>query len=185
MLKESLTHPPVLGLPNSQDPFILDTDASDIAKGSELIQVQNGAERVIAYSSFALTPDQKKYCTTRKELLSIFRFTRQFRHYLLGRTFTVRTDHSSLMWLLKFKDPQGQLARWMEELSQYNMVIQYRPGTKHKNADALSRKPDALTPCPSFVAGIRPTDLPCGWLVVLLFYVHGKHLRSCRDGQLT
>ena len=23
-----------------------------------------------------------------------------------------------------------------------------------------------------------------GWLVVLLFYVHGKHLRSCRDGQL-
>ena len=24
-----------------------------------------------------------------------------------------------------------------------------------------------------------------GWLVVLLFYVHSKHLRSCRDGQLT
>ena len=24
-----------------------------------------------------------------------------------------------------------------------------------------------------------------GGLVVLLFYVHGKHLRSCRDGQLT
>ena len=26
-----------------------------------------------------------------------------------------------------------------------------------------------------------------GWLVVvvLMFYVHGKHLRSCRDGQLT
>ena len=40
--------------------LILDTDAS----------VQNGEERVIAYSSFALTPEQKKYCTTRKELLS-------------------------------------------------------------------------------------------------------------------
>ena len=24
-----------------------------------------------------------------------------------------------------------------------------------------------------------------GLVVVLLFYVHGKHLRSCRDGQLT
>ena len=22
-------------------------------------------------------------------------------------------------------------------------------------------------------------------IVVLLFYIHGKHLRSCRDGQLT
>ena len=87
--------------------LILDTDAS----------VQHGEERVIAYRSFALTPEQKKYCTTRKELLSIVRFTRQFRHYLLGRIFTVRTDHSSLTWLLKFKDPQGHIARWMDELS--------------------------------------------------------------------
>ena len=41
-LKKALTNPPVLGLPNSQDPFILDTDASDAAIGAELIQVQNG-----------------------------------------------------------------------------------------------------------------------------------------------
>ena len=42
-LKEALTHPPVLALPNLQD----DTDASDHAIGAELIQVQNGEERVI------------------------------------------------------------------------------------------------------------------------------------------
>ena len=30
----------------------------------------------------------------------------------------------------------------------------------------------------------RMSFLPC-IVVVLLFYVHGKHLRSCRDGQLT
>ena len=161
-LKDALTNPPVLGLPNSYDPLILDTDASDMAIGAELIQVQNGEERVIAYSSFALTPEQKRYCTTRKELLSIVRFTRHFRHYLLGTIFTVRTDHSSLTWLLKFKDPQGQIARWMEELSQYNMVVQHRSGAKHGNADALSRRPDTLTPCSSYVAGITPADLPCG-----------------------
>ena len=136
-MKEALTNPPVLGLPNTYDPLILDTDASDVSIGSELIQVQNGEERVIAYSSFALTPEQKKYCTTRKELLSKVRFTRHFRHHLLGRIFTVRTDHSSLTWLLKFKDPEGQIARWMEELSQYNMVVQHRPVTRHGNADAL------------------------------------------------
>ena len=161
-LKEALTNPPVLTLPNSYDSFILDTDASDFCIGAELIQVQDGQERVIAYSSFTLTPEQKNYCTTRKELLSIVRFTRQFRHYLLGRIFTVRTDHSSLTWLLKFKDPQGQLARWMEELSQYNMVVKHRSGSKHGNADALSRIPDRLTPCASYVAGIKPADLPCG-----------------------
>ena len=31
----------------------------------------------------------------------------------------------------------------------------------------------------------RSGRLVDGWLVVLLFYVHSKHLRSCWDGQLT
>ncbi|CAG2243771.1 unnamed protein product [Mytilus edulis] len=52
----------------------------------------------------------------------------------------LRTDHSSLRWLFNFKDPQGQLARWHEVLSQYNFDIQHRAGIKHTNADALSRK---------------------------------------------
>ena len=133
-------------MPNTTDQFILDVDASNVAIGAELIQVQNGAERVIAYSSFSLTPEQKNYCTTRKELLAIVRFTRQFRYYLLGNIFTVRTDHSSLTWLLRFKEPQGQLARWIEELSQYLMVVKHRAGIRHGNADALSRIPDPLSP---------------------------------------
>ncbi len=122
-LKEALTAPPVLALPNHTDDYILDTDASDLSIGAELVQVQNGVEKVVAYGSFALTKEQRKYCTTRKELLAIVRFTRQYRYYLLGKPFTVRTDHSSLTWLLNFKQPQGQLARWIEELSQYNLVL--------------------------------------------------------------
>ncbi len=113
-LKAAMTSPPVLGLPNSRDYFILDTDASDYAIGGVLQQVQNGFERVICYSSFALSPEQRRYCTTRKELLAVVRFSRQFRHYLLGKPFTVRTDHHSLTWLLRFKEPQGQIARWLE-----------------------------------------------------------------------
>jgi hypothetical protein len=45
-----------------------------------------------------------------------------------------------LKWLFNFKDSQGQLARWLEVLSQYDFEIQHRPGSKHQNADALSRK---------------------------------------------
>jgi hypothetical protein len=48
-------------------------------------------------------------------------------------------DHSSLQWLVNFKEPQGQLARWLEVLNQYNMTIQHRAGKQHTNADALSR----------------------------------------------
>ena len=116
-LKESLVEPAVLAIPTKEGKFILDTDASDVAIGAELLQVQDGEERVIAYGSFALTPLQRRYCTTRKELLAVVRFTNQFRHYLLGREFVVRTDHHSLVWLQGFKQIEGQLARWMEELS--------------------------------------------------------------------
>jgi hypothetical protein len=134
-LKAPLLSAPVLALPNKNDCYILDTDASDRVIGTELIQVQNGEECVIAHGSFILTPEQRRYCTTRKELLAIIRFTRQLKHYLLSSQFTVRTHHSSHTWLLGFTEPQGQLARWMEELSQYDMVIKHRPGKNHENAD--------------------------------------------------
>lgn len=161
-LQTALTNPPVLALPNQQDEFILDTDASNLAVGAELIQIQDGEEKVVAYGSYALTPEQRRYCVTRKELLAVVRFCRQYRYYILGRPFVLRTDHASLTWLLNFREPQGQLARWMEELSQYNMVLKHRPGRKHTNADALSRIITNEVPCGAFSAGITPDDLPCG-----------------------
>lgn len=88
----ALTTASVLALPNPKDRFIIDTDASAHAIGAELIQVQDGRERVVTYASYTLSPEQRRYCTTRRELLVIVRFTRQFRHYLLGQRFIVRTD---------------------------------------------------------------------------------------------
>ena len=90
-LKETLINPPVLALPKQTGTFVLDIDASDIAKAAELLQIQDGKEKVVAYSSYTLTTEQRKYCVTRKELLVVVRFTRQFKHYLLGRPFLVRT----------------------------------------------------------------------------------------------
>ena len=154
-LRQALISPPVLALPSVKDEFILDTDASNFAIGAELLQIQGGVEKVVAYGSFALTKEQRRYCTTRKELLAVVRFTRQYRHYLLGKPFVVRTDHSSLRWLMRFKEPQGQLARWLEELSQYNMVLQHRAGREHCNADTLSRRPAPSGECGAVSVGIR------------------------------
>ena len=93
-LKEALVKPPVLAFPKPDgESFILDTDTSNTALGAELLQVQDGEERLIGYVSFSLSPSQHNYCTTRKELLAVVRFTRHFRHYLLGRKFHLRTDH--------------------------------------------------------------------------------------------
>lgn len=160
-LRLALTSPPVLALPNHQDEFVLDTDASNIAVSGELIQIQSGEEKVVAYGSYVLTPEQRNYCVTRRELLAVVRFTRQYRHYLLGRPFTLRTDHSSLTWLMNFKEPQGQLARWMEELSQYNIILKHRAGKRHGNADSLSRPPMPDQVCSQYIMGANLEDLPC------------------------
>ena len=66
---------------------------------------------------------------------------KHFHHYLFGRSFRVRSDHGALKWLINFKSPEGQLARWFEILAAYDFCIEHRAGLKHGNADGLSRRP--------------------------------------------
>ena len=90
------------------------------------------------------------------------RFTRQFRHLLLGRKFLLRTDHNSPTSLFRFKHPEGQLARWLKELSQYNFEIEHRAGRQHANADALSRcNTEGPMDCNCYQAGKEATEMPC------------------------
>ena len=141
LLKRHLTTSPILGYVNETDPFILDTDASEFGIGAVLSQVQNGVEKVIAYGSRSLKNAELNYCVTRKEMLALVFFVRHFRHYLAGRPFLVRTDHGSLRWLLNLKDPVGQNARWFEILGEFDFKVEHRPGSKHGNADGMSRIP--------------------------------------------
>ena len=136
-LKHLLITAPILSHPDFSLPFILDTDASDFANGAVLLQNVNGAERVVAYASRTLSKSERKYCVTRKEMLALVYFTKYFKHYLDGRKFTARTDHGSL----KFKNPEGQVARWLEILSSFDMIIEHKRGRLHSNADGLSRIP--------------------------------------------
>ena len=141
-LRRCLCSAPVLAYPDFSKPFILDTDASDAGVGGVLSQVDsNGEERVIAYGSRLLTKPERRYCVTRRELLAVVTFVHQYRPYLICRKFTLRTDHSSLTWLRNFKEPEGQLARWLEQLQELQFDVVHRRGTTHRNADSLSRLP--------------------------------------------
>ena len=141
-MKQKLTSVPILALPDWSKPFIIDTDASDTGIGAVLSQLQDdGRECVIAYASRLLTKQERNYCVTRKELLAVVTFLQHFRQYLIGAMFTIRTDHSALTWLQNFKQPEGQLTRWLEKLQEFQFTIVHRPGRTHGNADSLSRQP--------------------------------------------
>ena len=129
-------------MPDWTKPFIVDTDASETGIGAVLSQCDsNGNEHVIVYASRLLTKPERNYCVTRKELLAVVTFLSHFRHYLIGVPFTIRTDHGALTWLQNFRSPEGQLVRWLEKLQEFQFTIVHRPGRKHNNADALSRRP--------------------------------------------
>ena len=141
-LKEALCSAPVLAYPLPDEPFILDTDASDVGIGAVLSQIQNGEERVIAYGSRSLTKAEKNYCVTRREMLAVVYFTDYYRHFLLGHPFRVRTDNSAVRYMnsMTYK-PVGQIARWLEKLQSFDFMTEHRPGRQHSNADGLSRPP--------------------------------------------
>ena len=71
---------------------------------------------------------------THRELLAIVEFVKQHRHYLQGARFSIQTDHAPLRSVINAKDPEGQLARWIEFLSTFDFEIQYRAGQRHQNA---------------------------------------------------
>jgi hypothetical protein len=141
-LKTLLVEAPCLAFPDRHAPFILDTDASLYSVGSVLAQIDaNGDERPIAYGSVKLSKSQQNLCTTMRELLAVVIFLRKFHHYLIGRKFTLRTDHHSLLWLHGLKESSGLLARWLTTIGNYRFDLVHRKGNLHVNADALSRIP--------------------------------------------
>ena len=97
-----------------------------------------GGGHVVAYASRILTKAEANYSVIQQECLAVVYGIRQFRHYLLGRSFQLWTDHKPLQWLSEQR-MEGMLCRWALALQEYNFTVEYRKGSHNDNADV---------PCP-------------------------------------
>ena len=139
-LKSLLCSAPVLQSPDFSQPFVLQTDASDFGVGAVLSQTDGeGIDHPVAYFSRKLLPREQRYSTVEKECLAIKLGTQAFRVYLLGRPFTIQTDHRALQWLDRLKETNSRLTRWSLALQPFQFTVQHRAGKANANADALSR----------------------------------------------
>ena len=139
-LKEMLYTKPVLTSPDFDRPFLLQTDASDRGIGAVLSQCDDdGQDHPIGFFSKKLLLRQESYSTVEKECLAIKLGVQAFKVYLLGRTFTIQTDHRALVWLDRLKEHNARLTRWSLALQPYHFSVQHRTGRSNGNADALSR----------------------------------------------
>lgn len=140
-LKNILITKPLLQFPKFDAEFLLACDASFGAIGAVLSQGELGSDLPVAYFSHTLNKTQKKWPVIEKECYAIFEAVHHFRPYLLGRPFTIISDHRPLTWLNSIEDPSSKLTRWRLRLAEFDYKIIYRPGSLNKVADALSRYP--------------------------------------------
>jgi len=144
-LKHAFTTAPILTHFIPDTPIIVETDASDYTVAGILsITCADGEIRPVAYYSRTLTTPELNYDTHDKELLAIFEAFRNWRHYLEGSAspIDVVTDHKNLEYFSTSKVLSRWQARWSEFLSQFNLVIRFRPGKLGAKPDALTRRWD-------------------------------------------
>jgi hypothetical protein len=140
-LKKNLTTAPILAYPRAGLLYVLDVDSSLVAAGAVLAQRDGECERVVAYYSQKYNQTERQYCTTKRELYAIYLAVKHFRVYLLAAKVVIRTDHQALQWIRRLKQVDGVIGRWLLELQNFTLQLEYRPGRYHGNADALSRRP--------------------------------------------
>lgn len=134
-LKSALCQSPVLTTSDPKGQYVLDTDASNDGLRAVLAQITTEGEQVIAYYSRTFSKPERNYCVTRMELLAVVELVNHFKHYLYRLKIVVRMDHASLR-CLSFREPEGQVARQLQE---YRFSVLHRQRDSHTNADGLSR----------------------------------------------
>ena len=113
----------------------METDAPWVGMGAILMQEMHP----FAFVSKALGLQHLALSTYERELLAIIYAVTKWKHYLRGRRFLIRTDHSSLKFLLDHKATLEAQQVWLTKLLGFDYEIEYRKDKDNLVADALSR----------------------------------------------
>ena len=131
-MKRVISAETLLAYPDFNDEFVIHTDASHTQLGAVIAQ----KGKPIAFYSRKLKPEQTRYTTTERELLSIVETLKEFRNILLGQRIVVHTDHKNLT-CKNFNTER--VMRWRLILEEYGPDLRYIKGENNIVADALSR----------------------------------------------
>ena len=139
--------------------------------------------RPAGFLSKKFTSAQRSYHTYEQEALAILEGLMKWEDKLLGRKFTIATDHKALEFFKKTTQPNNRQIRWLEYMARFDYNVVHVPGKDNKVADCLSRyyeedNADEIHPIQEYVnvdARLDPEwdDLP------------GNRVQELRAGRVT
>ena len=141
-IKHALTSDPLLKGPEVDKPFIIHCDASAVAIGAVLLQVNSeGKKQPVAYFSRTLNKHEKNTSVYDREALAAVEACQQFRCYIYGNAIkpVIQTDHISLTFLTHKENLSPKMQRWAISLQEFEPTITFKEGKHNIDADALSR----------------------------------------------
>ncbi|KAI7940919.1 hypothetical protein MJO28_013204 [Puccinia striiformis f. sp. tritici] len=144
-LSIAMTSAPVLAQPDYYKPFILYIDACLDGLGAALHQEflidDKRIEKPILFISRQIRDTEKRYGASQMECLALVWSLEKLHYYLEGSKFVVITDCTAVRTLMHMKTPNRHMLRWQIAIQQYrgSMTIVHKSGSKHQNADGLSR----------------------------------------------
>ena len=140
-IKNMLTQPPILRMPDTKGIFRLMSDTSILATGAALYQFQDNNYYIVGYNSKKLPEAAKNYSITELELFGLVINIHAFRQLLSHVYFECFCGHSAITYILtsKKKIATRKIQKVLEQLMQFNFSIYYLPGSKMHIADMLSR----------------------------------------------
>ncbi|CAL9222852.1 unnamed protein product [Arabidopsis halleri] len=136
-LKEVVITVPILVLPDFNQEFTIETNASGAGIGAVMSQ----GKKPITFLSQAFSSTGRVKSLYERELLAIVKAVSKWKHYVAGKEFVIKTDQKSLGHLLDQKAVLRVQQRWAAKLIGLNHKIEYKPGVENRVADALSRRP--------------------------------------------
>ena len=124
LLKDKLTHAPLLQLPDFGKTFELECDASGVGIGGVLMQ----ENKPVAYFSEKLSGPVLNYSTYDKELYALVRSLETWQHYLWPKEFVIHSDHESLKHIRSQVKLNRRHAKLVEYIESFPYVIKHKKG---------------------------------------------------------